>query len=344
MNFLKNKIILITGGSGTIGKSLIDLLLRNYPPKIIRIFSRDETKQFQLAKQLSEHRDKLRFFIGNIRDKERLRKAMQNVNIVFHLAALKHVGICEYNPFEAIKTNVLGLQNVIEVCIENNVEKFIFTSTDKAASPSNTMGVTKLLGEKLVTTANYYKGNTNTIFYSVRFGNVLGSRGSLIPLIENQIKNDKSITLTHKEMTRFIMSIDNALNLIINTLEIAQGGEVFVLKMDVIKIKNLIEVLIKYFAKIYDKQVEKITIEEIGMFAGEKLYEELFTVEESERTYEMDKMYVIFPQITEVSKQINKEEYPNLIITDKSLPFKSKDGPFLSKDEITTFLNKIGIL
>ncbi|KKL75307.1 hypothetical protein LCGC14_2056200 [marine sediment metagenome] len=193
---LSDKIILITGGCGTIGSALVEHILMNYSPKIIRIYSRDETKQHLLSKQLNKYNKKLRFFIGDVRDKERLNRAMENVNIVFHLAALKHVIACEYNPFEAIKTNILGLQNLIEISIDKNVERVIFTSTDKAATPCNTMGVTKLLGEKLITAANYYKGKADTIFYSVRFGNVIGSRGSLIPLIENQVKKDCLIIIT----------------------------------------------------------------------------------------------------------------------------------------------------
>ena len=343
MSILKNKIILVTGGSGTIGKNLIKFLLKNYSPEIIRVFSRDETKQFQLAKELYKYEDKLRFFIGDIRDKERLSRAIQNVNIVFHLAALKHVGACEYNPFEAVKTNVIGLQNLIELSIDNNIENVVFTSTDKAATPSNTMGVTKLLGEKLITAANYYKGRARTIFYSIRFGNVLGSRGSLIPLIKNQIENDASITLTHSDITRYIMGIDSALKLILETLALAQGGEVFILKMSAIKIKDLIEVLIDNYAKLHNKDVEDIHIKEIGMFVGEKKYEELFSIEESDRTYELNELFVIFPQITAESTEIDKSKYPNLIKFDKTKSFNSKDGPFLSKKKIKDFLetNKI---
>ena len=343
MDILENKIILITGGTGSIGQKLIEVILKEHSPKTIRIFSRDESKQFQLIKKLKKSEEKLRFFIGDIRDKERLQRATNNVDVVLHLAALKHVGACEYNPFEAIKTNIIGLQNLMEVCIDNNIEKLLFTSTDKAATPCNTMGVTKLLGEKLVTAANYYKGDVRTIFYSVRFGNVLGSRGSLVPLIEYQIKNNLPIELTHKEMTRYIMGNETALNLILKTLEIAQGGEVFVLKMKSVKIVDLIDVLVKNFAKKYKKLVEKVKIREVGIFAGEKLYEELFSIEESKRTYEVDDMYVIVPQITEISQKINLNLFPNIKKFDINKPFNSKDGPFISKNEIYEYLvnNKI---
>ncbi len=341
---LDGQNILITGGTGTVGTVLVQYLLENYSPNVIRILSRDETKQHILKNEIRDPEKKLRFFIGDIRDKERLKRAMNNTDVLFHLAALKHVVACEYNPFEAIKTNVLGLQNLIEISIDYNLEKVIFTSTDKAATPCNTMGVTKLLGEKLITAANYYKGDARTIFYSVRFGNVLGSRGSLIPLIENQVKNDIPITLTHSDMTRYIMDINTALKLILKTSEISQGGEVFVLKMNTIKVVDLIEVLIDYFAEKYNKRAEMIQIKEIGMFAGEKLYEELFSIEESERTYVIDDMYVIFPQLTEVSTKIEINEYRGIRKFDGSMPINSNRGPFLSKKEIKQFLIKNNII
>ena len=338
MEIIRDKLILIIGGTGSIGETLVSTLLENSSPKQIRIYSRDETKQFFLQKKLDKYREKLRFFIGDIRDKERLNRAIQDVDIVFHLAALKHVVACEYNPFEAIKTNVLGIQNLIEVCIENNIEKVIYTSTDKAATPCNTMGVTKLLGEKLMTAANFYKGSSKTVFYSVRFGNVLGSRGSIIPLVGDQIKNGQPITLTHKDMTRYIMSIDKAIKLIIETLKIAQGGEVFILKMDIIKIVDLLDVLINYFTKKYKKSSEKIQIKEIGLFSGEKMYEELFSIEESYRTYELEDIFIIFPQITELFEEIDLSKYKDIKKFDIKKPFNSKDGPFLSKEEILDFL------
>lgn len=344
MDVIKDKLILITGGTGSIGEQLVQMLLENYSPKRIRIYSRDETKQFNLLKKFEAYKDKIRLFIGDIRDKDRLNRAMKDVDVVFHLAAMKHVTACEYNPFEAIKTNIIGIQNLIEVSIENNIERFIFTSTDKAATPSNTMGVTKLMGEKLVTTANYYKGNVQTIFYSVRFGNVLGSRGSIIPIIEQQIINNRPITITDSEMTRYIMGAKTAINFIFNTLEIAQGGEVFVLKMHAIKIIDLIEVLIEYFAKKHNRNIEKIIINEVGMFVGEKLYEELFSIEESERTYEINGMYLIFPQLTEVFSKIDMDKFPNSKKFDSTKPFNSKFGPFLSKKDIKELLIKLNVI
>jgi FlaA1/EpsC-like NDP-sugar epimerase len=342
---LNNKKILITGGTGTVGLALIQHILKNYSPEVIRIFSRDETKQFEVSKILGSYNEKeLRFLIGDVRDKARLSLALEDIDIVFHLAALKHVTSCEYNPFEAVKTNVLGLQNLIEACMENNVKQVVYTSSDKAATPCNTMGVTKLLGEKLITTANYYRGRKDTIFYSVRFGNVLGSRGSLVPLIEEQVKSNSKITITQKEMTRYIMSVNSATKLILDTLELAQGGEVFIPKMHIVRIIELIETLIDHFVEKYKLNAEKIQIKEIGMFAGEKLYEELFSIEEAERTYEMDDIYVIIPQLTEVTTKIDLNMYKNVKKFDIMKPFNSRDGPFLSKEEIKKFLIKTKII
>ena len=335
---LDDKILLITGGTGSIGTALVKHILSNYNPKVIRILSRDETKQAFLRNTIKDPEEKLRFFIGDIRDKERLNRAIKNVDIVFHLAALKHVVACEYNPFEAVKTNILALQNIIELSIDNNVKRFIYTSTDKAATPSNTMGVTKLLGEKLVTAADYYKGKDIPIFHSVRFGNVLGSRGSIIPIIEENIKNNLPINLTHRDMTRYILDINTAIKLIIDTMKIAQGGEVFVMKMKVVKIIDLIEVLIEYFANKYNKKADLIHIKEIGMFAGEKLNEDLFSIEESERTYENDIMYIIIPQIKEIFSKIDLSRFSNLKKFDPSQPINSKYGSFLSKEEIKRYL------
>jgi FlaA1/EpsC-like NDP-sugar epimerase len=341
---LNDKIIIITGGTGTIGTALIDYILVNFEPKVIRIFSRDESKQNFLRNKFKNHEENLRFFIGDIRDKERLNRAMKNVDIVFHLAALKHVVACEYNPFEAIKTNVLGIQNIIELSIDNNVKRVIYTSTDKAAAPCNTMGVTKLLGEKLITAADYYKGKDIPIFHALRFGNVLGSRGSIIPIIEENIKNNLPINLTHRDMTRYVLDINTAIKFIIDTMKIAQGGEIFIMKMKVVKIVDLIEVLIEYFAKKYNKEARKINIKEIGMFAGEKLYEELFSIEESERTYENDNIFIILPQIKEIFSKIDLSQFSNLKKFDQSQPFNTKNGPFLSKQEIKKYLININII
>ncbi|ALP37265.1 hypothetical protein ASL14_14790 [Paenibacillus sp. IHB B 3084] len=285
-----NKIVLVTGGTGSIGSEIVRNIL-SYNPKALRIFSRDESKQFDLQQELKEYTN-VRYLIGDIRDKQRLSYAMEDVDYIFHAAALKHVPACEYNPMEAVKTNVIGVQNLIEAAIEHNVEKVVAISTDKVVNPTNTMGATKLLSERLISAANLYKGSKRTIFSCVRFGNVMGSRGSVIPLFRDQIAKGIPVTVTHAEMTRFMMSIPQAAQLVIDAAHHSQGGEVFVLKMPILKITDLAQCLIDSFEQstgnIYSGEVI-----ESGIRPGEKLYEELMSFEESERALENGQMYII---------------------------------------------------
>ena len=205
MGYYTDKKILIIGGTGTIGRGLIKELVKQ-DPEVIRIFSRDEYKQFIMENKLNDKK-KFRFLIGDVRDYERVERAMNDIDVVFNLAAMKHVPACEYNPTEAIKTNVTGMENVIKAAMHNNVESVIFTSSDKAINPANSYGATKLLAEKLVQAANFSKGNCKTKFVAVRFGNVMGSRGSVIPLFKKQIEENRKITVTDPEMTRFMMTL-----------------------------------------------------------------------------------------------------------------------------------------
>jgi UDP-N-acetylglucosamine 4,6-dehydratase len=292
-NFLKNKSILVIGGTGSIGEALVKTLL-NMEPKVIRIYSRDEYKQFCMMEKYSQNQ-KLRFLIGDVRDKERLLKAMSDIDIVYNLAAMKHVSLSEYNPYEAVKTNVIGVQNIIDAAIEKNTDLVIHTSSDKAINPMNTMGATKLLGENLMIATNYSKGNRRTKFSCVRFGNVLGSRGSVIPLFKKQIQENFRITVTHPKMTRFVMNIQNAVDLLIETTHIAKGGETFILKMPVLNLQDMVEVFVELESRNLKMNKEKIGIEYIGLRAGEKMYEELMTSEESKNSIENDKMFIIMP-------------------------------------------------
>ncbi|MHA0856217.1 UDP-N-acetylglucosamine 4,6-dehydratase family protein [Paenibacillus sp. CMAA1364] len=285
-----NKVVLVTGGTGSIGSEIVRNILL-YKPQSVRIYSRDESKQFDLQHELKEYSN-VRYLIGDIRDKERLSYAAEGVDYIFHAAALKHVPACEYNPMEAVKTNVLGVQNIIEVAIEHNVEKVISISTDKVVNPSNTMGATKLLSEKLMSAANLYKGSKRTTFACVRFGNVMGSRGSVIPLFKNQIMQGQELTITHKEMTRFMMSIPQAVQLVLEAAKCCLGGEVFVLKMPVLRIMDLAICLIQSYENASGKTFTG-GITEIGIRPGEKLYEELMTLEESERALENEQMYIV---------------------------------------------------
>jgi FlaA1/EpsC-like NDP-sugar epimerase len=333
-NTFRNKKILVTGGTGCIGSEIVKNIL-NYKPKVVRIFSNDEDSTFKMSQEMGSSKNR-RFLIGDIREKERLITAMNGIDIVYHAAALKHVPLCEYNPFEAIKTNVLGTQNVIKAALHNNVKKVINISTDKAVNPVNTMGATKLLAEKLMTDANFYKGPRETIFSCVRFGNVLFSRGSVIPLFEEQIRQKKLITITNPEMTRFMMSIDNTIELVFKATLIAKGGEIFILKMPVVKLDDLADVVIKKYAKKYQSKSSEINKEIIGPRTGEKIFEELMTEIEAEKAFETKDMLII-PPPTEFGIHIKTSDYKNARKS-KLKSYASRDVNPLSKEKINKLI------
>jgi len=293
----KNKRILVTGGTGSIGSVIVKELLK-LKPKQIRVFSRDETKQFELMHEIGPGLS-VNFLIGDVRDKERLNMAMENIDIVFHAAALKHVGACEKNPFEAIKTNVQGTQNVIDCAYANGVDKVIMISTDKATDPTNVMGCTKLLAEKLILASFLYKGNKKTKFCCVRFGNVLGSRGSVVPLFINQIKRGQPVTITDPKMTRFIMSIHQAVQLVFKSAALMQNREIFVLKMPVVTIKDLAQAVIEAVRE-KNKAKQNISIKIIGKNGGERIHEKLLTAEESVGALELEDMFIILPNLLDL--------------------------------------------
>lgn len=294
------KIILVTGGTGSIGSQIIRKLLP-YKPKQIRVFSRDESKHYFLQQELDEikGRTDVRYLIGDIRDKDRLDKAFFKVDIVFHTAALKHVPYCEYNPFEAIKTNVHGTQNVIDTALKHNVEKVVAISTDKAVYPNTVMGITKLLAERMVIGTQNYLGDARTKFAVVRFGNVLNSRGSVIPTWIEQIRKGSPVTVTDKNMTRYFMTIDAAVDLIFMAAKKMRGQEIFVLKMPQ---ENIYELAKKTIAQYSNGKKVKIKI--VGSRVREKLHERLFTDEEKDSMKEEDLFYLIFP---------DKNHYRNVI-------------------------------
>ena len=339
MNALRNKKILITGGTGSIGREILREILMQ-EPAVVRIMDVDETKQFELQQEYREYR--VRFLLGDIRDKERLYRAIEDIDIVFHTAALKHVLACEYNPFEAVKTNIIGIQNLIDVAMDANVEKVIFTSSDKSVNPTNVMGATKLLAERLMTSANYYKGARRTIFSSVRFGNVLGSRGSVIPLFKKQIEKGGPVTITDNEMTRFIMPMQDAINLLFKATELAQGGEIFVFLMKALKITDLAEAMIEELAPKYGYSQDELKMEIIGTKLGEKLYEELMTEDEAERALECEDMFILLPEMKELS-HIDKSSYPSISEAEVTA-YTSKDEKHLSMAEIKGLLYKENLI
>lgn len=282
---LAGKKVLITGGTGTLGRALTRKLLLS-DVNTVRIFSRDEGKQLDMADQLKAD-GRVRFIIGDVRDKERLRMAVEDIDVVFHVAALKQVPVAEYNPFEAVKTNVLGSQNVVDVCMEEEVEIAMAISSDKAVSPLNTYGATKLVMEKIFTAANFYKGKRSTIFTAVRYGNVMGSRGSVIPQFIKSIQNTNSISITHPEMTRFNITLSEALDLILTGLKKAKGSEIFIPKLDAYRLQDLAECIIELMKK------DNVKVTTMSLREGEKMHETLLNESESSYSVESDNVYVL---------------------------------------------------
>lgn len=307
----RNKRILVTGGTGSIGSEIVRQLL-NYNPKQIRIFSRDDSKQFELQQELESINSKkvLRFLIGDIRDKDRLSRAFNDIDIVFHAAALKHVPFCEDNPFEATKTNVYGTQNILDLAIDHKVKKVIAISSDKAVYPNTFMGITKLMMERLVVAASNYSGAPEIKFAVVRFGNVVNSRGSVIPLWIDQIKKGKSITLTDKRMERYFMSIKDAVNLIFMASVMMLGSEIFVLKMPKYNIHDLAKEVIKKFG---NGSKHKIKI--IGVRTREKMDEKLYTEDEAALMMDIGPFYVIQTSQKAYKKRHSKYKYSNIHTT-----------------------------
>ena len=283
-----NKTILITGGTGSFGRQFTQTVLTQYPAvKKIIIYSRDEYKQFimQTMPEFTPHRDKMRYFIGDVRDKERLIMALEGVDIVIHAAALKQVPACEYNPFEAVKTNILGAQNVIEAALHNRVKKVVALSTDKASSPINLYGATKLCSDKLFISANAYVGSKDIRFAVVRYGNVAGSRGSVIPFFKKLVDDGvESIPITHKDMTRFWLRLDDAVWMVFNAIETMRGGELYVKKTPSMLITDLAKVI-----------APGLPLHYCGIRPGEKIHEQMIAVEEARFTLEFDDYYVIQP-------------------------------------------------
>ena len=337
MNF-ESKKILITGVCGTIGSALVNSLLSGTYGSSINIIGVDinESEIFYLANRYSDF-DRVKFRLVDIRNRDSLVKLFNGVDIVIHAAALKHVSICEDNPVEMLQTNLIGIDNIIYAANVNEVKKVIFTSSDKAVNPSSNMGASKLLGEGLIRSAAKEAGANGTIFASTRFGNVLGSRGSVIPIFLRQIKENVSLTLTHKDMTRFVMGINQAVSLVLDSVNLARGGEIFVTKMPIIKIIDLAESMLKHFG------ATSIGIKEIGIKTGEKLYEELMTETESHRAIELDNYFVIFSNESKL-KNLSDADYGKIVSYNLQYQYNSHLGPFMSQSEIQHFLNTNNLL
>ncbi len=284
MEFLEHKSILVTGGTGSFGRKFVQTLLDQNKASKIVIFSRDELKQSEMQSSIVDPDNKLRYFIGDIRDQERLEMAFKGIDIVVHAAALKQVPALEYNPFEAVLTNIIGTKNIITAALRNNVQKVLLVSTDKAANPSTLYGATKLCAERLIISANAYSGKGKTRFGAVRYGNVFGSRGSIVKVIEKQ-RPSGEITLTHEDMSRFWITLDQGVDLVLRALSEMHGGEIFIPKAPSMKVSDFIRTL-----------APECTLRTVGIRPGEKIHEVLITSEEARHAKEFETHYVIYPE------------------------------------------------
>ncbi len=309
-NFYRNKTILITGAAGTVGKELIRQLME-FEPAGIRLLDNNETELFLLGKKYL-HTGKVTAFLGDVRDLQKFINLTRGVDLIFHAAALKHVDLSEYNPFDAVQTNIVGVKNLVQAAMSSNVPRVIFTSSDKAVNPTNVMGTSKLMGERIITAANIVNTNGRQVFSSVRFGNVLGSRGSVVPIFARQILDGETVTVTDAHMTRFVMTISEAATLVLEGAMRACGGEVFVTKMPVMRIPDLAQAMIELLAPKLGRDPEKITIKYIGAKPGEKLYEELMTAGGDEPDQELPNMFAILPAFRAFYRTINYR-YPDAL-------------------------------
>jgi UDP-N-acetylglucosamine 4,6-dehydratase len=326
-----NKSILITGGTGSFGKNFVRLVLKRFKPKKVIIYSRDEQKQFEMFQEFKKFESSLRYFIGDVRDHQRLKLAMNGVDYVVHAAAMKHVPAAEYNPQECIKTNVLGAENVINASIECKVKKVIALSTDKAANPINLYGATKLAADKLFISANNLVGKGVTKFSVVRYGNVIGSRGSVLPFFSNLLKNkQKFLPITDKRMTRFWISLDEGVNFVFQSFRIMLGGEIFVPKIPSIRIIDLAKAL-----------NPKILLKIVGIRPGEKIHELLSVKDESRNTYELKNFYFILPStLTENKKKLFLKNYKAKKVKENFEYSSGTNKSFLSINQIRKIISK----
>lgn len=333
---LASKRVIVTGACGTVGKELVRQLLHEHDVAEVIGIDNNESELFFLEQRFSEFSN-AHFYMADIRDSFKLEKMMKDVHVVFHTAAFKHVILCERSPFEAVQTNILGIQNVINAATRCQVERVVFTSSDKAVNPTNVMGTSKLMGERIMTAANSNQRGNGPIFASTRFGNVLGSRGSVIPIFREQIRKGGPITLTDPDMTRFVMSIAEAVRLVADSARLACGGEVFITKMPVIRIVDLAQVMIEELAPLYGFDPEEIGIKTIGVKPGEKMYEELMNDEETRRSLELPLYFAVLPAWKGLYKKIDYT-YADIVSDTVTNPYNSSNEAPLRKDQLRAFL------
>lgn len=330
----KNTAVLITGACGTIGAELTRQVSEAGAARIVCI-DNNETELFFLQDTFKSNPN-VECYLADVRDLESLKLRMQDIDIVLHSAALKHVGLCEESPNQAIHTNIQGTSNVIDAALANNVKRVIFTSSDKAVNPTNVMGTSKLMGERLFTAAAMSQRKSSTIFASTRFGNVLGSRGSVVPLFQKQIERGGPVTLTSPDMTRFVMTLQEAVSLVLESVWMAVGGEVFITKMPVARIEDIATVMVRRLAKD-----DKVSIDIIGQKPGEKMYEELMNDEEVRRTYELEKFFIVLSAFVEPTT----DNYPLIAnCSNPAHPYQSSIETDMTLEELDDYLVSSGIL
>lgn len=337
----RGKRVFITGVCGTIGQELLRQVLQHEPREIVGIDNNESSLFFLIETYRGQQN--VHLYLGDIRDRDKMQRMLQGMDVVLHSAALKHVVLCEESPNDAVQTNIHGTQNIIDAAQNGGVERVIFTSSDKAVNPTNVMGTTKLMGERLITAANAHKRAGGPVFFSSRFGNVLGSRGSVVPLFRRQIANGGPVTLTHPDMTRFVMTLEEAVALVMDSVFIAKGGEVFVTKMPVARISDIAEIMIEELAPRLGHDPRSIETQVIGTKAGEKLYEELLNEEEIRRTVDVDQYFVVTPAFKSVYHDTDYS-YASKAARVLDRPYNSSLERPLSKHELKAVLSKAGYL
>ncbi len=326
----ENQKVLITGVCGTVGRELLRQVVKKNPTEIIGI-DINESELFFLKEEYRNN-DNVHFYLCDIQNANRIKDQSRGIDIILHSAAFKHVILCEQSPREAVQTNILGTQHVLDAAIANNVKRVLYTSSDKAVNPTNVMGTSKLMGERLMTSANAHRRGNGPIFASTRFGNVLGSRGSVIPLFKKQIKNGGPVTLTDRRMTRFIMTLEQAVKLVMESVFLAKGGEVFITKMPIVRIEDLAEIMVDVLGS-----GQTIETEIIGSKAGEKLYEELMNEEETRRTIDLPEFFVVLPAFKAVYDNINYN-YPGMKGVGVENSYTSENGNAFAQHELKEYL------
>jgi FlaA1/EpsC-like NDP-sugar epimerase len=334
-DYLRGKRVMVTGACGTVGTELVHQLFERFEIGTLTAIDHNETELVFLEEHYAP-RGNVRFLLADVRDGATLMREMRQVDVLFHAAAYKHVYMCERSPLEAVQTNILGVQNVLQAALDSAVERLVFTSSDKAVNPTNVMGTSKLMGERLVTAAATHPNNSAAVFLSTRFGNVLGSRGSVIPIFCDQIKRGGPVTLSDPRMTRFIMSLDEAVRLVIESAVIGRPGDVLITKMPAIRITDLAKVMIREYAPRCGYRPDAIELRVVGPKPGEKLYEELMNEEETRRSFEIEQYFVIRPAVMASPA----EGRDNSLGEGVGRPYNSRNVPPLSEEELAEFLRR----